>query len=212
MNRTNICWCTHTFNPVAGCLRGCKDFECYAEKLHNKRHRAYFEGKKLSKRYAHPFNEMHYYPESFKNQPKKSKVIKKVFVGSMSDICYWEPKWIRETTAFCKERPEIEFMFLTKDPSVYYLYYFPRNCWLGVTITIKRDDYRLYQLISFARDNKKFISIEPLLGKIKLDFKLINLVIIGADSSKNPVIPKKEWIDSIKHPNIHYKKNIEKYL
>jgi len=40
----------------------------------------------------------------------------------------------------------------------------------------------------------------------------IELVIVGADTSPKPIVPKKKWIDSIKHDNIHYKNNIKKYL
>jgi protein gp37 len=212
MNPTNICWCTHTFNPVTGCLRNCKGFDCYAKEQHDMRHKAYLDGKKLSERYKYPFNEMHFWPESFKNQPKKSTVIKKCFIGSVSDICYWEKEWIWETIKFCKERPGIVFMFCTKDPEIYLNHQFPLNCWLGATITKEAEYERMFELWTYSGVNKTFLSIEPLMGKFIYNFDAVDLVIVGADSSKNPVIPKPEWIDSIKHHNIHYKKNIQKYL
>jgi len=62
-------------------------------------------------------------------------------------------------------------------------------------------------------DNYKFISFEPLLGDMSgLDLSGIDLVIVGADSTKGAEPPRKEWIESIKHPNIFYKNNIKKYL
>ena len=36
--------------------------------------------------------------------------------------------------------------------------------------------------------------------------------IVGADSRKNGIAPKKEWIESIQNPNIHFKKNIQRHL
>ena len=230
MNKTTIDWpdLTHTINPVSGCLRNCNKeshgFDCYANKLHTMRHRAVGAGKKLPFRYRFPFNKMVFYPLTLSSVPKRSRVIKKVFVGSMSDICYWKPEWLVETLEFCEERPEMEFMFLTKDPGVYKKYYFPKNCWQGFTvidqsdidiISIKNPGYLSFIRGRSGEKNRKFLSIEPLINNVvlgNLEENLIDLVIVGADSSKNPVIPKKEWIDSIKHPNIHYKKNIKKYL
>jgi len=42
-----------------------------------------------------------------------------------------------------------------------------------------------------------------------LDLTGIDLVIIGADSTKGATSPKKEWVDSIQHPNIFYKSNLK---
>jgi len=40
----------------------------------------------------------------------------------------------------------------------------------------------------------------------------VSLVIVGAMTGQGAIKPKKEWIDSIKHPNIFYKNNIKKFL
>ena len=37
-------------------------------------------------------------------------------------------------------------------------------------------------------------------------------VIVGAMTKPGTIIPKKEWMDSIEHPNVFYKNNIKKYL
>ena len=61
--------------------------------------------------------------------------------------------------------------------------------------------------------NRKYISIEPLLGSFENhDISFADLIIVGVMTGINPVKPKREWIDSIKHHNIYYKENIRKYL
>lgn len=224
MNKTSIDWknpkegwsLTHTLNPVVGCKRQPPCFYCYARTLHNKRHSAYMAGKKVPDAYAKHFGEMQFFPERL-GIPKKSKVIKCVFVGSMTDICFWEKLWMRMVLNTVEFHPEIVFMFLTKDPSVYTHFNFPQNCWLGVTITGAEDFDKQFELSRSLQKNipnKLFVSVEPLLGYILYDFRGrgIDLVIVGADSRKNGIAPKREWIESIQHPNIHYKKNIIKYL
>jgi protein gp37 len=42
-----------------------------------------------------------------------------------------------------------------------------------------------------------FLSIEPLLGEIDFSFNGIQWIIIGAQTGRNPVKPKKEWIEKI---------------
>jgi len=50
--------------------------------------------------------------------------------------------------------------------------------------------------------------------KLKPVMDTLDLVIVGAmtGNGKKNVIPKKEWIENIIHPNIFYKNNIKKYL
>ena len=217
MNPTNIDWCTHTWNPAYGCLRGC--VYCYARKLHNKRKSAKLTGAKLPEFYREPFSKIQYFPERL-HIPVKSDVIKTVFVGSMSDIAYWEFGFLETVIKVCETRP-YKFMFLTKDPSVYTKHIFPKNCWLGTTLTGENSGKRWPNDIKnmeklqhfFGINNKKFISIEPLLGDfIGHSFDSFDMLIVGAMTGKNAIKPLKYWIESIEHPNIHYKKNIQKYL
>lgn len=67
---------------------------------------------------------------------------------------------------------------------------------------------------------RRFLSIEPLLGK-PLAFPLAKYehIIVGAMTGKKKTKPKKEWLYSIQDRNVnnnfvrvHYKKNITKYL
>lgn len=211
MNPTKIDWpgLTHTWNPVYGCLRGCE--YCYARELHNKRMKAKMAGKKLPVQYDKPFNEIQYFPERL-NIPKKSNIIKKIFVGSMSDIFYWDADYMERVLDVCSSRPEMTFMFLSKFPSVYRRFKYSQNCMLGVTVTSNIDHLKTDLLLKYVSYSlslpKTFVSIEPILGDCSgLDLTDIDLVIVGPDTRKGTEPPKKEWIESIKHPNIHYKNN-----
>ncbi|WP_366934813.1 MULTISPECIES: DUF5131 family protein [Thermodesulfovibrio] len=63
----------------------------------------------------------------------------------------------------------------------------------------------------------KYLSIEPLLGPVTFDLKGIDWIIIGAQTGKNPFIPKTEWINEIiKQSNkynipLFFKENIKRY-
>ena len=166
MNKTTIDWpcLTHTWNPGYGCKRGC--FYCYARDLHNKRRSAKLKGRKLPKQYYKPFEEIQYFPERLRI-PQRSKVIKKVFVGDMSDICYWDGVFLNDVLYLCKLRPWIEFMFLTKDPAVYTKHKWPDTCWLGYTICGCENDI-FHKILRFTQNGneycKLFLSIEPIQG------------------------------------------------
>jgi len=198
-------------NPVVGCLRGCT--YCYAMKVHKKRHKEYLKGKLQNyPQYAKPFNILQYFPERLKTIPKNPKRYKKIFMNSVSDIFYWQDRWLIDTLGMCSERQNIDFMFCTKSVEVYDKRYWSKNCQLGVTLTGKEHSDKYNYVLKHHPNNYKFASIEPLLDNIEFDLSIFDLIIVGADSSKNPIIPKKDWIQSIEHPNIHYKKNIKVFI
>jgi len=200
MNKTKIEWCDYTWNPVVGCKNGCS--YCYAKRM-NDRFRWIFDWEK---------------PEFFSRrlyEPYKIKKSSKIFIGSMCDLFGdWIPsKWIDMILVTVKENPQHTFQFLTKNPKRYLEFDFPENCWLGATIT-ESNLSAIGKLVSLRNtENYKFVSIEPILGDMSLlNLEEIDLVIVGAMTGKGAIPPKKEWIDSIKHPNIFYKNNIKKYL
>uniref|UniRef100_A0A6M3KKZ0 Uncharacterized protein n=1 Tax=viral metagenome TaxID=1070528 RepID=A0A6M3KKZ0_9ZZZZ len=105
-------------------------------------------------------------------------------------------------------------MLLTKKPLRYSNFFIPNNCIIGTSIA-SNNDYERYDDLLCADvydHNRRFVSIEPLMGDCSLlVFRELEFVIVGAMTGKNPVIPRKEWLDSIRHERIYLKDNILKY-
>lgn len=217
--KNKIGWCDMTFNPVWGCLNHCE--YCYARKIAKRFAKRIAEdaldpyhysiaGDEISYAIGYLANDIKIFKPTFldsqyyKSFPKKPQ---RIFVGSMSEIYYWDKVWIQKVIDKIKEYPQHTFQFLTKYPEVYNKWPFPEipvNCWLGTTIT-KMGDLNNRGIYNFFRGydsirNIRFVSFEPLLERIKIesDFKT-NWVIIGAESGnrRGKIIPKKEWIENI---------------
>lgn len=208
MNKTKIEWCDYTWNPIIGCKNNC--YYCYARKMNDRFH--------LVKNWNKP----EYFEERL-NEPYNLKKPSVIFVGSMSDVSFWEG-WQKHIIAnVCRENPRHTFLFLTKNPAgdtYFKLFDNIENVYLGVTITGKEDDYKAYdlrhQLGELTRTRqRRFISIEPLLGEVDISIYDSNIqIIVGAMTGINPVIPKVGWIEKISKQakNIFWKNNIRKYL
>ncbi len=200
MNRTKIDWpnLDYTWNPVVGCRRNCS--YCYAKRMNTRF------------KWIPEWTKPQFFPERLR-EPLNVRKQSTIFVGSISDICYWENLWIRKVINECISCFGHTFMFLTKDPTIYCDIYFPSNCMLGGTITQFKNVFDAEIIAKLCElKNKTFLSIEPLLGIVGEIPKDIDLVIVGAMTGVGAIKPKKEWIDSIKHPNIYFKSNIRKYI
>lgn len=224
MAKNKIGWCTMTFNPCWGCLNHCE--YCYARKIANFRYKQMIEiefnhywrkhptwawtGDNLSglKDFKPTFLEAQF----DKKFPQKAQ---KIFVGSMSEIYYWEDRWLEKVLEKVKLYPQHIFQFLTRYPEVYDRYIFPKNCWLGVTITREKDFERGIPYLFITSCNITFVSIEPILEYINpgpFSNANIDWVILGAETGKRKgkIIPKKDWVENI----VNYCKwnNIPVYL
>ena len=214
--KNKIGWCNMTWNPVWGCLNNCE--YCYARKIAKrfrltmaiketvyrvekgqvKSSELLIEGDKVRDNLGN-FNPIFLYSQFNKEFPKKPQ---RIFVGSMSEIYYWEKRWIRDTLNKILEYPQHTFQFLTKFPDIYSQWYFHPNCWIGITITKEENFIKGIPYDFICSNNITFLSIEPILEKIDpnlLNELNINWVIIGAETGnrKGRVIPKKEWIEDI---------------
>lgn len=200
--KTSIGWADYTWNPVVGCDFRCK--YCYARRMNNRF------------KWVKNWNKPKFFPERLQEPAKKIKPVI-IFVGSMCDLFgpSIKEEWIFKTIEVCHENPQHTFMFLTKNPERYKDFVFPKNCMLGVTITDQRalnrySDAIRYLAIRFK--NELFASIEPIQGPFRADcLHLFDLVIIGAETGRNAPQPAPEWIASIDHPNIYYKKSLKDY-
>jgi protein gp37 len=214
MNRCEktIGWADYTWNYMVGCKCGCS--YCAAKRMNTRF--------KFIPDWENPvlFNER-------LSEPFKLKKPSKIFVVFMGDlfgdwVC---SDWIKSGLLVAEANPRHTFMFLTKNPKRYQDFHFPKNCMLGCTIT-GSESYREMRLMTMLMDQYKmrrgdrtFVSIEPLLGPCKqgmIGYDMFDLVIIGAETGRKPLIPRREWIDDITYDmdqsKIFYKKNLIKYF
>lgn len=204
MNKTKIEWCTHTWNPITGCKREPSCEYCYARKIHNRF-------------YKYPFSNIVFH-ENRLVKPAKVKKPSVVFVGSMSDIEFWERDDTRKVIEVCKQNPHHTFMFLSKGPNSYAGFKWPDNTMQGLTVnTLESTSSQRLNISSFIqRSERPYLSIEPLLGFVNLRGIKFEKVIVGAQTGPGPIKPKKEWIDSVKRSfhlqEVFWKDNIKKYL
>lgn len=153
---------TETWNPVSGCLHQC--IYCWARRLAEARLRN-------SERYKNGF-----IPKLNKEELRKKLRGEIIFVTDMGDLfgSFVPDEWIYGVLEVVQRFPNKTFLFLTKNPSRYRNFDFPRNVMLGATIETDNDDG--YERISNAPKpsdrikaminldwNMKFLSIEPIL-------------------------------------------------
>ena len=191
MNRTKIDWCDFTWNPVTGCWGPGGTPEkpnwcpyCYARTI------------------AARFNGTPQWPKGFVpmlrperlSEPAKRKKPARIFVCSMADLFGdWVPlEWIGQVYEACRNAPWHQYYFLTKNQlryeKIHYSDFQTQNWYWGQTIV----DSRNIQWIS------DWISFEPLLGPIDLEyFDNARWFVIGADSRRGAIAPKREWVDEI---------------
>ncbi|MGL4464377.1 MAG: DUF5131 family protein [Planctomycetia bacterium] len=178
MNKTNIAWTNFTWNPMSGCRRispGCK--YCYAFTVaENKRGTAAFpNGFDLTLR-PHKLDE-----------PRKLKTPSLVFVDSMTDL-FWDEvddDYRRRIFDVIDECPNHQFQILTKRPDHMVDWCrqrpLPGNVWAGVTVENQDYAWRVDRLRGLPAA-VRFLSIEPLLGPLTLDWTGVHWAIIGGES------------------------------
>ena len=146
-DKTKIDWCDASWNPVTGCLHGCK--YCYARGIANRFGLPYAPklgdpGMDGAKKYdsAEGMNTMlelekpfevngrkQPYPMAFAptfhryrlDIPARWTKPRTIFVCSMADLFgEWVPdEWIRDVFNACNEAPQHRYLFLTKNPGRY---------------------------------------------------------------------------------------------
>lgn len=189
VNCTKIEWCSHTWNPVTGCLHGCP--YCYA--------------RKIAMRFDGHFNPKFHQKRLLDKFPKTPS---KIFVCSMADLFgdWIDDEIIQQVISVTALHQKHQFYFLTKNPKKMQHFKFPNNTWVGVTVEDKSKLWRLEELKKVNAEYR-FISFEPLLGEVDIDLsqEKIDLVIIGGATGIKEKT-QKEW-DKIKHNNKFYKNN-----
>ena len=197
MQKTKIEWADYTFNPLVGCKHNCE--YCYARKMNDRF------------KWIPKWTEPKFYPTRLK-EPFRIKKASRIFVGSMTDLFgdWVESEKIELVLRVAQQNPQHEFLFLTKNPKRYAEFdlSFSDNCFLGTTITSPKEYKRAEELLTAARHQRIFLSIEPLLEPIDLKEiaipkRCIDWIIVGGLTPK--ITHEREWVDDIIQKAREYK-------
>jgi len=222
---TKIDWCKnpdgsqgYVHNITRGCPRGC--LYCYgpgysrrfgiAKKMAEKEMKFLYgqhwpaKYDNAQKDYEILKEKLYNYKPVFLNYRLAQKLRKKptMYFFSMSDPEFWEQEWYEKILKKICQHMEHTFVVLTKSPEIYKEYTFPHNCWLGVTCVNQRklNEFDCLLANSLEVKNKLFISIEPIMEKIKINLwmrRRLDWIIVGPETGnrKNRIIAKPEWIE-----------------
>jgi len=217
LNKTNISWCTHSWNPITGCSKisvGCKN--CYAEAFHKKKHNIFLAYGTSPKCYRTPFNEIKCWPDRLKLPGGERKVI---FVCNMGDLFHKDVpstfiSVVLEQMLYSKHT----FIILTKRPErmkehmIEEAKYrdipgkFP-NLWLGVSVEDQVTADERLPLLAKTPAAHRFVSVEPLLEDIMFidderiihgaPFNYMDVLIVGCESGPNRRPARHDWFRNI---------------
>ena len=155
-NNDSIDWAAYSWNPITGCNHDCP--YCYARDIANR-----FYGELGFKPAFHP-GRLHipYSP------PKSGSRNNRIFTCSMADLFgEWVPRdWIEAVLDVCDERPDFDFLLLTKNPKRLREFKFPPNCWVGTTTDSQRRMDVAEKIFADVDATVKWVSVEPMLEPI----------------------------------------------
>lgn len=228
MNRSKIEWCDHTWNPITGCRHNCE--YCYARRMtmrfsgdvrlnlmakddYKEVEAADGSGPVyvLEKPMMNETGNALVYPFGFEptlhmhrmDTLDKLKMGNNIFVGAMADVFgEWVPDdWIDKIMEICLDRPQHNYIFLTKNVERYCEYGVPmgkENMWYGTSVTRESEMSRFNSLPAGCR---RFVSMEPILEDLHPEehnilFRQVGWIILGAETGnrKEKVVPDRDWI------------------
>lgn len=196
-------WTDATWNPVTGCTKvspGCAHCyaETFAERFRNVLGHPYEQGfdlKLWEDRLALPLSW------------KRSKMI---FVNSMSDLFHDDvpDEYIRRVFDTMAAAHWHTFQVLTKRPeraaAMSAVLPWASNVWMGTSVENQRFTKRVDHLRLTAA-HVKFLSCEPLLGRLTLNLTGIDWVIVGGESGHGARPMRADWATSIRDQCVQQK-------
>lgn len=128
----------------------------------------------------------------------------RVFCMSMGDIFDAEVEDERRDEVFelIDKTPRLDWLLLTKRPAEAVRYYekngWPKHAWIGTSVELQKWAFRA-ETIKKILAPVRFLSMEPLLGPVKLNLDGIDWVIIGGESGSNFRSMPKAWVLDIQN-------------
>ncbi|MHC1701775.1 MAG: phage Gp37/Gp68 family protein [Humidesulfovibrio sp.] len=221
-------WWTESWNPIVGCTPispACAN--CYAEKGHTKRHKAYLAGKLQNMPcYSTPFSTVRFLPERL-DAPLHWRKPQRIFVCNMGDLFHPDvpDTWLDRIFAVMALCPQHEFMVLTKRPGrmqEYLNFEYRRerifkaadesdafnlgwpfgNVRFGATVWDQPSiDEAAKHLLKMPTGARLFLSVEPMLGPVIIPADLLarlSWVICGGETGKNARPMHPDWPRSLR--------------
>jgi protein gp37 len=179
---SKIEWTTHTFNPWIGCQKvgpGC-DF-CYAEDMMDKRYGRVEWGPHGDRVRTASANWRK--PLAWNKAATGDGARPRVFCASLADWADTHKSiphgWREDLGDLIEATPNLDWLLLTKrignaDECLgeMFTFYVPKNVWIGITVVNQteadRDIPKLMDLAVRRRISKTFLSMEPLLGFVRI--------------------------------------------
>jgi protein gp37 len=224
---TNIAWCDHTFSPWWGCVkvsRGCE--HCYMQTfLKRVGQERYFGPSKTTPRRF--FSDKHWLePLKWNREAQAAGIRRRVFCASMADVFEDNPSLVNERIRLFRlieSTPSLDWLLLTKRPENLnrmlprqWIYWPLRSVWLGTSVEDQRAADERIPLLLQTPAAVRFLSCEPLLGRIELSDvsgwrdaarwlgrmnlgpDAISWVIAGGESGPNSRPCDPEWVLSLR--------------
>jgi protein gp37 len=211
-SKRGIEWTDYTWNPVGGCLHGCRwempdgtIAECYAEIVAERVAQS-----------AYPSGFEHHYwrPEQLEKPLSVAKP-SRIFIDSMSDLMgHWIPdEQVEAVLEICRQAHWHNFQLLTKNAPRLLNFRFPSNVWVGVSapptimfgrrLSLNQQTRMLNRMLEVLKQIDvpiSWMSIEPLSFDIAplLEKSSLQWAVIGAASNGAKTYqPKREWVENV---------------
>jgi protein gp37 len=214
MNKTSIEFVDFSWNPITGCRNGCE--YCWAKKFNDR----YFKTDFSIPRF-HPERLNEKIPKLSKERNFIAQTISPdkpiIFTVDMGDIFSEgvEMSWIEKIFDYAYNRPDVNFLYLTKRPKEYIQWrnLISKNTFIGTSLDFAHNRKRIEPIKVMGRlGYTTFVNIEPLMSRMDMvDFSGIDFVVVGALTGRK-YRPDPAWHKSINHPKIYYKKNYQFYF
>lgn len=190
MKNTAIEWAEHTCNFFIGCTKvseGCAN--CYMYRLENRYKRNPFVVRKTNWK--------------MRESELRNLAPSTIFVNSMSDTYHKDisDEDVAAMFAIMAKYNQHTYIILTKRIERARDYFkdkqVPDNIWIGTSIESEKYIYRKEILVQINAKTR-FISFEPLLGKISnLNLDGIQWVIVGGESAYTPRLMPEDYVNPI---------------
>lgn len=131
--------------------------------------------------------------------PLSWKRPRRIFVNSMSDLFHDDVpiNFIERVFKTMRDAHWHQFQILTKRADrlseVSKNLEWPSNVWIGTSVESQHVSWRIDEL-RHVNARVRFLSLEPLLGPLKIDLSEIHWVIVGGESGSGARPIREEWV------------------